>query len=167
MRQALEQVYWQHRQGLFTLALAITRRPERAEDAVQDAFARLFASRARPDGGDLVPYVFASVRNAAIDQVRRQDPAVQVTQTISVFNGLPADPASDAVTAEEHRALREALDALPAEQREAVVMKVYGGLTFDQVARALGEPLQTVASRYRRALERLAQRLSGNEGSVP
>jgi RNA polymerase sigma-70 factor (ECF subfamily) len=157
VREAIERIYWERRQGLFTLALAITRCPGRAEDAVQEAFARLWKSQARP-GGDLVPYVFAAVRNAAIDQVRRQD-AVAGAQPASIFNGLPADPPSETITAEEHRMVREAVESLPDEQREAVVMRIYGNLTFDEMAKALGEPLQTVASRYRRAIEKLSEKM--------
>jgi len=160
VQQVIERIYWEHRQGLYTLALAITRRPDRAEDAVQDAFARLWGSKARPDG-DLVPYVFAAVRNAAIDQIRRRDPAVTGADSVSIYNGLPAEPEDRVVTAEEHRRLRQALDDLPETQRETVVMKVYGGLTFDEMARTLGEPLPTVASRYRRALGKLGHAIQG------
>ena len=160
MKQTLEQVYRDHRQGLYTLALAITRRPERAEDAVQDTFARLWTSDVRLTG-DPVPYVFAAVRNAAVDQMRRKNAAARL-EAVSIYNGLPADPAARAVSTEEHQRVREAIDELPDAEREAVVMKVYAGLTFDQIARALGEPLQTVASRYRRALARLATQLKGN-----
>lgn len=165
MQQVIERIYWEHRQGLYTLALAITRRPDRAEDAVQDAFTRLWGSKARPEG-DLVPYVFACVRNAAIDQMRRQDPAITGAESISIYNGLPANPEDSAITAEDHRALRDAVDTLPETQREAVVMKAYAGLTFEQMAQALGEPLQTVASRYRRALERLGQHMTKGNGDV-
>src|ERR1035437_6868644 len=62
IRQQLEEVYWEHRQGLFTLALSITRCHSRAEDAVHEAFTRLWKSRLSPRR-DLVPYVFAAVRN--------------------------------------------------------------------------------------------------------
>ncbi len=161
MKETLEQVYSDHRQGLYTLALAITRRPERAEDAVQDAFARLWTAGVRLTG-DPVPYVFAAVRNAAVDQMRRQNGAARRLESVSIYNGLPTDPAARAVSAEQHRLVREALDELPDAEREAVVMKIYAGLTFDQIARALGQPLQTVASRYRRALERMGRRLKGN-----
>jgi RNA polymerase sigma-70 factor (ECF subfamily) len=162
VRHAIERIYGERRQGLFTLALAITRCPARAEDAVQDAFARLWKSQARPDG-DLVPYVFAAVRNAALDQLRRQEP-MATAEPASIFNGLVSDPASEAITAEEHGLVRRAVDALPEPEREAVVMRVYGGLTFDEMARALGEPLQTVASRYRRALEKLSERIKAVAG---
>ncbi|HUU91874.1 MAG TPA: sigma-70 family RNA polymerase sigma factor [Phycisphaerae bacterium] len=164
MKQTLEQVYRDHRQGLYTLALAITRRPEHAEDAVQDAFARLWTSDVRLTG-DPVPYVFAAVRNAAVDQMRRKNAAARQLERVSIYNGLPADPALQAVSTEEHQLVREAIDALPGAEREALVMKIYAGLTFDQIARALGDPLQTVASRYRRALGRLGRQLKGNRES--
>jgi len=180
----LEQVYREHRQGLYTLALAITRRPDRAEDAVQDAFARLWQSKNLPE--DPVPYVFASVRNAAVDDVRRSVRSAALSP-VSIYNGLPpsrrdasaagggsrpgaaaghgpAGPEQSVIDAEQHRAIRDAVDALPQPEREAVVMKVYAGLTFDQIAQALGEPLPTVASRYRRALETLGQRIKGIVG---
>lgn len=150
-------MYETHRQGLFTLALAITRCPALAEDAIQEAFLRLWRTGARPDG-DPVPYVFAAVRNAAVDQVRKSAAAGRPVPE-SIFGGEARDPSVSAATAEEHRAVREAVDALPDAQREVVVMKTYGGLTFEQIAQTTGEPLQTVASRYRRALERLGQRL--------
>jgi RNA polymerase sigma factor (sigma-70 family) len=67
----LAELYQQHRQGLYTLALSITRNPHRAEDAVQDAFVRLYR-RHRPAVGDPASYVFMAVRNASIDQIRKR-----------------------------------------------------------------------------------------------
>jgi len=157
LRQAIERVYSDHRQGLYTLALAITRCPARAEDAVQEAFARLWSRRNRPVG-DLVPYIFAAVRNAAIDQVRRRPPE-DGKPAVFIYNGLPEDPSAASVTAEEHRLLAAAVQALPEDQRETVILKIYGGLTFQQVAEVVGAPLQTVASRYRRALAQIGRRV--------
>lgn len=159
MQAAIERIYWKHRQGLYTLALAITRCPASAEDAVQEAFARLWSTRARP-GGDLEAYVYAAVRNAAIDQRRRADAFVPA-DTASIYNGLPADPADNAVTEEQHRRVREAVDSLADDERETVILRIYGGLTFEQAAQTLGEPMPTVASRYRRALEKLSRRIRG------
>ncbi len=155
IRQQLEEVYWEHRQGLFTLALSITRCHGRAEDAVHEAFTRLWKSHLSPRR-DLVPYVFAAVRNAAIDQVRRS-PAMQDVQQTSIYNGQIDDPLANAVRQERADLMRKAVEELPDEQRQAVVLHVYAELTFEQVAEMLGEPLPTVASRYRRALERLKQ----------
>jgi RNA polymerase sigma-70 factor (ECF subfamily) len=152
----LEQVYRDHRQGLFTLALAITRSADLAEDAVQEAFARLWRS-AREPTGDFVAYVFASVRNAALEFARRQRRSVAVPA--SLFDGTRSDPAGPAIAAEREQLVRAAVDALPIRQRQTVVLRLYAGLTFQQIADSLHEPLPTVASRYRRALQRIKDSL--------
>ena len=112
---------------------------------------------------DPLPYVFAAVRNAAIDQMRRTA-ARRRLESASIFDGMPPaagpeDPAAAAITAEQHARLRQAVDALPQPEREVVVMRVYGDLKFEQIAEALDEPLPTVASRYRRALDTLSRRV--------
>jgi RNA polymerase sigma-70 factor (ECF subfamily) len=150
----IESIYRQHRKGLYTLALSITRQPESAEDAVHEAIVRLCRSGKSPSG-DPVAYVFAAVRNAAIDQKRRLG-------SVSIFD--LAEPSQEPTTAlddhERDRMVADAIDDLPADQREAVVMHLYTGLTFQQAAEALHVPLQTMASRYRRALDRLRTQLT-------
>ncbi len=154
MQQDIEGLYRQHRQGLFTLALSITRCPELAEDAVHDACARLMRFRPKPHT-DRAAYVFTAVRNAALDLARRRRPTVPYP--VSLFDERGCDPAAAASNAEQQRRVREAVDKLPLDQREAVVLRLYANLTFEQIAETLGEPLQTVASRYRRALDRIRQ----------
>jgi len=192
VRDALEAIYREHRQGLFTLALSITRRGDRAEDAVHDAFARLCRGTTQP-AGDPVAYVYATVRNAAIDIIRsRTEPAVDtsagalagsggeqghwaggsgagqstgavtVSGRLSIYNGYdPAlsEGATVAIAAETEQIVRDAVDNLPDPQRNILVIKLYGALTFDQIAQSRGEPLSTVASRYRRALGKLKSKL--------
>lgn len=156
MQKRLEAIYREHRQGLFSLAMSITRRRESAEDAVHDAFVRLWRTAAAPQG-DLVAYVYASVRNAAVDRKRRRGERPELVETMFA-GGLP-DPSDCAAEHEQAGRLRRAVEALPDDQREAVVLRAFAGLTFQQMAETLGEPLPTVASRYRRALERIRQRL--------
>ncbi len=155
MHQELEQIYRINRQGLFSLALSITRCPDLAEDAVHDAFARLWRSKVKPKG-DPVAYVFASVRNAALELTRRRRPR---PAPVSVFDSDQVDPASAAIESEQQQLVRHAVDALPDEQRQVVVLRLHAGLTFQQIAETFAEPLQTVASRYRRALERIKKNL--------
>jgi RNA polymerase sigma-70 factor (ECF subfamily) len=168
MPRAIEDIYWRHRQGLYTLALGITRRPQEAEDAVQTAFERLWRT-SRRWRCDPTAYVFAAVRHAAIDQVRRRQ--VREAVPVSIFNGSgpglrPGGPGPEAsvLEAERDRLLREALEDLAQEDRETVILKTYADLTFDQMAQVLGEPLSTVASRYRRALEKLREKLEPCHG---
>ena len=152
VQKDLERIYREHRQGLFSLALSITRCPDLAEDAVHDAVARLWRSSVEPSG-DRVAYVFASVRNAALELVRRKGRSVQLDA--SVFDPQGPDPALSAIDAERRQLARRAVDALPTGQRQVVVLRLHVGLTFQQIADTFGEPLQTVASRYRRALKRI------------
>jgi RNA polymerase sigma-70 factor (ECF subfamily) len=162
-RLALEKLYMRHRQGLYTLALTLTGCEASAEDAVQEACARLLASR-EPPAGDPAAYLFAAVRNAAVDQRRRGGAALAArSAAASIFNGrrLASEGPEAARDAEADRRVREAVAALPEDQREALSMRVYGGLTFEQMAQACGEPLSTVSSRYGRAIGRLRQELRG------
>jgi RNA polymerase sigma-70 factor (ECF subfamily) len=156
VRQLLEGIYRNHRQGLFTLALSLLHDAPAAEDAVHEAFARL-CRMDHPPSGDATAYVFAAVRNAAMDQ-RRQS-ARPGRQADSIFDkslAAPADSPSRAMEqAELDRLIRRALSELGEESRQVVVMKIYGGLTFDQIAQASGEPLSTVSSRYQRALQKM------------
>ena len=100
------------------------------------------------------PAVVRARLNAAIDQVRRT-PAMQDVQQASIYNGQMDDPLAAAIDLERQELMRKAVEELPDEQRQAVVLHVYADLTFEQVAEMLGEPLPTIASRYRRALDRL------------
>ena len=160
MRRSLAGIYCEHRQGLFSLAMSVTRRPDLAEDAVQEAFARLLKSQ-RTARGDPTAYVYASVRNAAIDMAKRA--SRPVAAPASIYNGQEADPSANAIDAERRRRVRQAVELLPDDQRQVVVLKVYAGLTFEQIAGVCGEPLSTVSSRYRRALDRLGKAMEESE----
>ena len=76
--RALEAIYREDRQALYTWALSITRCPDGAEDAVQEAFCRLFRLAAAPRS--LRAYVFRAVRNAALDQASRARPAGEIDE---------------------------------------------------------------------------------------
>lgn len=153
----LAQLYARHRQGLFTAALSITGCSARAEDAVHEAFARMCRT-IRTGIDDPAAYVFAAVRRAAIDQRRRAGSAA-VEMDLSIFATDAASADAHAIDAERQRLISLAIGGLPAEMREVVVLRVYGELSFAQIAAVMEEPVQTVASRYRRALSRLKERL--------
>jgi RNA polymerase sigma-70 factor (ECF subfamily) len=121
------------------------------EDAVQDGFVRFWKSRGR--ARDDTAYLFACVRTAALDLSRAGERRRRHEAAVSVFENAP-----------EHDDLREAVEIalkqLPVEQREVLVMKIWGGLTFAQIADVLAIPGNTAASRYRYALERLEATLA-------
>lgn len=129
-----------------------------AEDAVQDGFVKFWRSRSA--ARDEVAYLYACVRGAAMDlgrgdrrRARRErDASSDADRAAAVFE-VPAE------REEREAAIAAALAQLPGDQREVVVMKVWGGLTFAQVAEAIGIPQNTAASRYRYAMARLEQDL--------
>ena len=148
---ALERFYCEHRRQLFTCALAVTRCPERAEDAIQEAFSRLFRLRAEPE--NLKSYVFRSVRNAAVDQVRRRPTPVEVDMDF-IFDP-EANPRADAQDKELHRRIGQALLEMPENERETITLHLYADLTFREIAELTEAPLGTVTSWYRRGIEKL------------
>ena len=164
MRDQLEKTYCSQRQGLFSLALSITGCRQSAEDAIHTAFERLCRLDAAPQG-DFSNYVFASVRNAARDSRRSETRVARVRE--SIFNGCAAllsdaeSPADDVLTAERDQILRTAVNDLDESDREVVVLKIFAGLTFDAVGEILDQPAKTVATRYRRSLIKLEERLRG------
>ena len=160
MKHWLEDIYQDHRRGLFGLALSIVREAASAEDAVHEAFARMAKQRDRP-AGDVPAYVYKAVRNAAIDQTRRRQARPTPTDDIASLFVAPSkdDPGQRAETSETQTMLMQAIDNLPTDEREAVVMRSFGGLTLKQIAEATGRPLTTVSSQYQRALGRLRQQL--------
>jgi len=146
----LERLYAEHQQPLYRYALSLTRDPARAEDAVHNAFAKLLARPWLPLR--LKAYAFRCVRNAAVDAWRREPAGAA---ELGDGSGLPA-ASPDRGRWEE---LERALNRLADDEREVVLLKTMDELTFREIARVTGEPLHTVASRYRRALAKLRERL--------
>ena len=131
-----------------------------AEDVVQDAFVRFWRHQ-RGLPGDPMALLVTSVRRAAFDRARRdhrrsareehafegEDPSAPVFEP-----SLDGDDRRDAIEA--------ALRRLPEEQREVLVLKIWGERTFEQVAAQLDIPPNTAASRYRYALAALRKELT-------
>jgi len=147
----IDRFYRQHRQQLFTYALSITCCPEAAEDAIQDAFYRVY--RKQRIEGNVKAYVFRSVRNAALNQVRRNVRPTQQCDTYIFANDC--DPAENGDLRELIHRVAEALHELSEGERETIVQHLFGGLTFREIAELRGDPLGSVTSWYRRGLARL------------
>jgi RNA polymerase sigma-70 factor (ECF subfamily) len=195
MIELLENLYRQHRQGLFTLALSIVRSPDLAEDAIQNAFTKLFhrvgvdselptkknmanrefenrdcetrdwtAQEAALKNGNAVAYVFRAVRNSAIDLHRADTRKRNLGESLfaEFRSGDAVDgPPERLLTKERDELLKQAIDKLPEKDREAVILKLFAGLTFEQAGQVAVASPKTIASRYRRALEKLENQLKG------
>jgi RNA polymerase sigma-70 factor (ECF subfamily) len=129
-----------------------------AEDVVQDAFVR-FWRRQRGLSGEPLALLLTSVRRAGLDVSRRR--ARRAAREAGVPAGDPAPLFEPLSEGDDRRtAIESALGRLPLEQREVLALKIWGGLTFAQVAGQLGIPPNTAASRYRYALAALRRELT-------
>jgi RNA polymerase sigma-70 factor (ECF subfamily) len=130
-----------------------------AEDIVQDAFVRFWRKEHSIENRGLL---YATVRSVALDLLRRDarrarreaNAALEVEQTT-----LPQFDFDDG----SQRELAAAIDLLPVEQREVLVMKIWNELTFAEIAGALEISQNTAASRYRYALAALKKNVVAHE----
>lgn len=162
--QEIVRLYRQYGHGLFAYARSLTGRRDAAEDIVQEAFLRLLKSESPLAKESPAGYLYGVARNLAMESSRqnalhrRHEPDVARDLTARVSKGLDNERAlMNAVLAE--------LEDLPVDQREVVVLKILGGLTFEEIGEILQVPAATGASRYRYALEKLSMRLTPAEES--
>lgn len=154
-RRDLEKIYDEYNQQLFTYAVSITRSPQMAEDAMQDAFCRLLLLKSIPENFKL--YTFRSVRNAAIDLLRKKSQAVD-WEDVDLFATAP-NPCENAVQEEFSHRVATALRQLSDDEREAIVLHLYSELSFRDIAELQDISINTVMSWYRRGIEKLRELL--------
>jgi RNA polymerase sigma-70 factor, ECF subfamily len=148
LNEQLRGFYETYRQELFAYALSITGCPAAAEDAVHTAFSRALEAGRTPR--EWRPYLFRCVRNAALDVLRTAQREMQKWRLYAEC--AASDPPELHQRQEE---VEQALAGLPDNERECIVLKVYSGLTFQEIARVRGVPQGTAASWYWRGLAKL------------
>jgi len=107
---------------------------------------------------DAKAYLFASVRNTVLNELRRNERIQDLDPDDRWFDPPEHDYAAE-------RQLQIALRALPVDQRQIVVMHIWGDLTFGEISEIVGISSNTVTSRYRYALNKLREHFSIPEGS--
>ena len=135
-----------------------------AEDALQEAYLKILSGRARFGGrSSFKTWLLALIRNAAADEWRRDE---RHRARIAAFDETPEPVvAPDDALADAHAAagVREALDTLPARQREVLTLVFYHDLTLDDAAAVMGVSPGTARTHYYRAKHQLRQTLARSE----
>ncbi len=130
-----------------------------AEDIVQEAFVRFWRSPWRNEA-DARAQLFAMVRRAGLDLARRRSRREKREQVAFLDGERVAWFSPESFCDAREGEIQSALARLASEQREVVVLKIWGELTFEQIGRSLDISPNTAASRYRYALEALRRTLA-------
>jgi RNA polymerase sigma-70 factor, ECF subfamily len=153
---ALGELYDRFGRVAYGLAYKILQDATLAEDAVQEAFLQIWrgAGSYRPERAKASTWLLTFVHRRAVDLVRREQRrrAVQL-DAMPEPSGAGAD--EEVVARSRREIVQEALNRLPAEQRQAIELAYYGGLTQSELAAQLDQPLGTIKSRMFTGLQRL------------
>ena len=165
--RALSAVYDQHADLVFGLARRVTRDEQLARDITQEVFAYLWELPDRVDlnRGSLRAYLAVLTHRRAVDEVRRSVRRARIEAAAppaEIEDGPDVGVVEAAARQWCRTRLADGLAQLPAEQRAAVELAYFDGLTYKQVARALGIPEGTAKSRLRLAMIKL-RALLGDE----
>lgn len=161
-RDALAALYDAYARLAFGLAYRVLHDATEAEDILQESFLTVWrqASRLDPRLGSLRSLLLTIVHRRSIDVLRKR---AGRSETIHPLDPLPssgADPLELASAAEERDQLRRAMSDLPRDQRQAIELTYFGGLTVSEMAEQQKIPLGTAKSRLRLALGRMRKTLT-------
>lgn len=160
-RDALAEVYLQHKGAVYAFALSILRQAHAAEDVMQETFLQLWnaAGTYVPRGQSALPWLLGITKNTALKHLRA-----------SQRSGIPMEElpetmhAQDPFQAAENRIVtRAVLEKLSSEERQIVVLHAVAGMKHREISELLEKPLSTVLNKYRRALKKLESYLGEQE----
>ena len=165
--RALERLYEKYGRAVYSLVLRMLRDPSRAEEVSQAVFLKVWR---RPGSyvagrGPFVTWLLSVAHHRAVDELRaRRYDTLPIDGTdgggIEIVDDA-ADLADVAWMGERRVAIRAALGQLPQTQRHALELAYYGGLTQREISDRLGEPIGTVKTRMRLAMQKLRASLAG------
>jgi RNA polymerase sigma-70 factor (ECF subfamily) len=163
--RAFEALYDRYGDLVYSVSLRVVGDTYVAEDVTQDVFVRVWR---RPEQFDLrrgkfVTWLLSVARNRSIDHRRslarrlRHEalPSVEEEEDVLPSEDSRDDPAAATVLSDECAAVRAALEVLPAEQKLAIQLAYFGGLTQQEIANKLGQPLGTVKTRIRLGMQKM------------
>ena len=166
-RAAFAEFYDRHSTLMFSVAAKILRDTSEAEDVLQETFAHLWekAGSFDPQLGKASSWVVTMARNKAIDRIRASQRRNRLAEEAGVEFAIAteaADTANEAVFGHDKaKLIQSAIVELPEEQRHAIELAYFSGLTQDEISQKLNTPLGTIKARIRRGLLKLRDQLEG------
>ena len=164
--QALAAIYDRYRLILFGLVLRILHDRSEAEDVLQEAFLQVWRRSSDFDEsrGRVFTWLVTIARSRALDRLRVIGSRARLADEVVAYSPGEdvGDAAEDALKSEQGTIVRQALVELPEEQRRALFLAYFEGLTQTEISARLGEPLGTVKTRMRSGLMKLRELLRAN-----
>jgi RNA polymerase sigma-70 factor (ECF subfamily) len=164
---AFDQLYTRWSPMLYGLVCKILNDPKEAEDALQEGFIHVWhkASSYDPHRSSPTTWAYMIFRNKAIDRLRSIERRGRGIERIALEEPTHATPAAGpeerADSSERRQVVKSALQSIPPDQREAINLAFFSGLTQTEIAERIGAPLGTVKARIRRGMLKLADVLKG------
>jgi RNA polymerase sigma-70 factor, ECF subfamily len=163
---ALGALYDQWNRSLYSLVLHLLQDTNEAEDVVEETFWQAWrkASAYEPAKGAVSTWLLTIGRRKALDRLRarkrHREDYVGLSSTLSDLTSSDPDPLQDLEMTERRNSVRAALKSLPPEQREVLELGYFNGLSQSEIADATQQPLGTVKTRTRLAMQKLREPLS-------
>ena len=169
---AMETLFLRYRQSVYSWLLRMTGDAAEAEDIYQDVWLKVIRHAADYRSGNFRAWLWQIVRNKTTDRMRKMSPSLILDSPISaegegeetIVDQLSDDRAADALMqieeVERQRVVCEAIEALPMAQREVVLLRINGELSFKEIADMLAAPMGTVLARMHKAVKSLKDTLA-------
>ena len=166
--QAFRALYQKYGSLVYSTCLRIVRDGHVAEDISQEIFLRIWRKPERyvPQRGRFLTWLTSVTRNRAVDEVRsrsrrfRHETSSPEEQEREIPGAETDDPALTAELADQRRLILTAMAGLPIEQRQVIELAYFGGLTQQEIAERLAQPLGTVKTRIRLGMQKLRAALT-------
>lgn len=154
----IDEVFENYIDKLYHYALFLSRKKESAEEILQNILLKITRKTdLLKNVKNLKAYLYKSLRNEFADYIKKE-------KKEEYLPSLLFDGKSEGIKIEEILSLEEALQKLPDEQREIIILKIYEELTFSEIAELLEISINTAASRYKYGLEKLKESLGETNG---
>jgi len=166
-RAAFAEFYDRHATLMFSVASKILNDAGEAEDVLQEAFVQIWekAGRFDPKLGKAASWAAILVRNKAIDRIRASQRRTRLAEQAGVARNIASEVADSANEVfyghDKAKFIHSAIVELPEEQRQAIELAYFSGLTQDEISKKLNAPLGTIKARIRRGLLKLRDQLEG------
>jgi RNA polymerase sigma-70 factor (ECF subfamily) len=169
---AMEVLYLRYRQSIYSWLLRMTGNAAEAEDIYQDVWLKVIRSASDYRSGNFKAWLWQIVRNKTTDRMRKKSPSLVLDAPVcaddegehTVVDQLTDDAAADALMQieemERRRMACDAIDMLPTAQKEVVLLRINGELSFKEIADMLATPIGTVLARMHNAVKSLKAALA-------